>query len=368
MLNYRYCCVSTQKAPAPPVVRPSALQKHLQWEPLEGAVFRKTDFLARLDLYCFVSGKKYDRVLVHNPQEELNFFCSECNQGRIHLELRHDNPSSYGWIVTRAQICDCGDPPPKLHGLKADGVSALVGEGGWKLSDWDQLAYACFPYGYLCDSMTSTRSWCISCKRKDCDGEINIELHRVKDGPQYAEFCILSTVDCSDYCQKIGQEHDKSCTICCDEKLEEWVHLPCCSQYTCRFCLQKIVETGPPELMKHPYLLVVFRPYQNPAHRYRCPFCMTGFTPSTKIQHCVREESHVAKHEVEVRHLATVPYAYQSLDPDVPAHIATEADFALMSECHAEFLRQFEEEARIETAPTRESIIASLDSVLTNFE
>ena len=141
--------------------------------------------------------------------------------------------------------------------------------------------------------------------------------------------------------------------------MNEWIKFPC-GQGTCRECFHKLVQTCPSEILKRPDL-ALFEPDRNPAHHYSCPFCKMPYTPRTKVQHhkCSND---VTAHEVEVCELVPTPYAYQSFDHSLPAHIPTAAEYPEMQDrfamywdkVRAERLRETQANARNGGIPMEE--------------
>ena len=65
---------------------PTAMQQQLEWKPEKGAVFcQLTHFVVLLDVYCLVTGKRYERAKVDNKKKEADFVCTQCNEGYFHL-------------------------------------------------------------------------------------------------------------------------------------------------------------------------------------------------------------------------------------------------------------------------------------------
>ena len=168
---------------------------------------------------------------------------------------------------------------------------------------------------------------------------MNITLQYVRGGAKYDTMLVSSVIDCSTECKEVGNQNapivvrtppanDRVCRLCYQDQLDEWITLPCCDDKVkyCHDCFGKLVQSCPSSIMKEEKL-VVFDPDNNADHCYNCPFCRAPYTPRTKlVQHRVQND-HVPTLEVEVHSLITIPYAYQSFDLNLPAHIPTVAQY-----------------------------------------
>ena len=211
---------------------PTAMQQRLQWKPVKGAAFRRlTHFLALLKVYYFVTGKRYERKPVKDPRKECNFVCHGCEKGRVGLRIHRLNAKTSWWVVQTVTTCNCGSPSKRLKDLQLHGPTALVGHEMEEKSDWQPLAHACFPHGYVRQLLTS-RTWDICCQRKQCPGCMRMQLQYVRGGRKYDRLRILSVFDCDEQCKQAGNENgpvpvrapggeDRTCLICTQDQLEK---------------------------------------------------------------------------------------------------------------------------------------------------
>lgn len=350
----------------PPAAVPTAMQQRLEWKPAKGAAFRQMrHFVALLKVYSFANGKNYRKAEVEDSRKEADYVCDECRRGHIYLCIHRKNATVYWWVVRIAEICNCGSPPALLENLKSNGPTGLVGLDIAKREDWEPLAFACFPCGFVRDRRTS-RHWCISCQTKDCAGEMQIQLQYARNNNRkYRALRIQSAIDCSKRCREIGnqdtpvsvrppRQSDRACPLCCQEQPDEWIKLPCNKQ-TCRCCFEKLIQSCPSVMLLGPSL-IIFDPDHNAAHCYHCPFCKVPYTPRTKVVWHQAQDGGVTAREVEVRNVVTIPYAYQSFAGDKPAHIATADEYAAMEVQYAMYWDSVAEDTLRETAvvPTTE--------------
>ena len=341
----------------------ATIQQRLQWKPMESNIFREMgQFRSLLDVYCLATGKRYKRTVSSNNRNKAKFTCVDCKQGYCYLRLHRTSTASQ-WVVKRVRMCNCGTPPTILKALQTGDLTALVGQHMEKKSDWKLLANSCFPSGYVCNCITSRR-WYVCCKEKDCSGQMELKFRYEHGGRRYNAFCIASAVDCSMDCKNVERQATKTvteteerssetCPLCFQEKLDEWVKFPC-SKEICRSCFVKLVQTGPSQMLKYGSLLL-FEPETNQAHCYNCPFCKATFSATTTVQHHIRGKNSIGREvevyrEVEVRALVSIPYGYQSFDPDRPSHISTEGEYRSLQRPYAVYLHKIEEERLRETA------------------
>ena len=336
---------------------PTALQQRLGWKPVKRTAYREMgDFRSLFDVYCFATGKRYDRV--DNSRTEVDFVCRACKRGCCSLRQHRTSAASW-WSVKLVVACDCGEPPALLKDVESNDLTALVGRYVPQKSDWRLLACACFPRGYV-RSRPSSRRWRICCREEQCAGELDVQLQYVGGGRKYDAFTVLAASNCSKQCKEIGgqrsvipvralEEDGEACPLCCQDRLDEWVKFPC-GQQTCRGCFEKLVQSCPAEISKGANL-AVFEPSRNPSHHHSCPFCKAPYSSQTKVQHRVRTDE-IASREVRVCDLIPTPYAYQSFDANAPAHIATEAEYCAMEPRYEAYLRRVEaqrlQESRLE--------------------
>ena len=333
--------VMSEQDPVPMVSIPTAMQQRLYWKPVEGAMFRHMNqFVALLEVYSFATGKRYKRKAVRNSdkRKKATFICQQCKRGRVCVCIHRQNASLSWWFVRTVIMCECGSPPLDLvENLQSHGLTALVGiTVEPTCPEWHLLANACFPCGWRRKLGTPERKWDISCQREDCPGLLRVEKQYVNYARRYDKFRILSAIDCCDKCRQFGGEHgpvpvrapqghDRTCPLCCQEQLQEWIQFAC-RQRICVRCLQKLVQACPSEIAKNPSL-VVFDPDHNANHHYNCPFCKTAFRPQTKVVHYRYQGGDVIAQEEEVGGLVDIPYGYQSFDTDLPAHIANITEY-----------------------------------------
>jgi len=329
---------------------PTARQQRLRWEPAKQMAYRELgQFRALFNVYQFATGKRYARS--DKGRAAIKFICRACKRGCCSLRQYRTSAVSSWWGVRTVVTCDCGEPPALLEDLKSNDLTVLTNRYVPQKADWELLACACFPRGFI-RVRQSSRRWFISCRGKDCKGGLDIELVYLPDGRKYDAFRILSVVECSRQCKEVGgqgsvipvrapQENDDVCPLCCQTEPHEYVKFPC-GQRTCKGCFEKLVQSCPAEISKRPNL-AIFQPGRNPAHRHSCPFCKAAYCSQTRVQYWVRGSSNTA-HDVEVHELVTIPFAYQSFDPGVPGHIATEADYHAMQIRYDAYLRQVEAE------------------------
>jgi len=347
---------------------PTAMQQRLEWKPVKGAVFRQlTQFKVLLDVYCLVTGKRYERVV--NERTEAGFACTQCSKGRFHLRIQRTSATGDRWIMKTVKICSCGAPPALVEDLKSNDLTKLVGKKVSPKSVWKPLANACFPYGYIRDKSQSSRRWSIHCKRPTCSGEIKTELDYVRGGGKYDAFRIVAAVNCSQACREDGNESipistkppeddDLSCPLCFEEEPMFSVEFPC-GKRTCRDCFQKLVETCPSEMLKRKGLWR-FDPDRDDTPCHHCPFCKDAYTPRTKMQLHERDKADAAS-EVKVRELVHIPYAYQSFDDEMQAHVPTQADFVAANEQYVAYLDRMEQEALEASAVPQPEMWSLLD-------
>lgn len=183
------------------------LQQRLQWKPAKGEIFRfMNDFVDHLNVYSFATGKRYFRGKVDNKRNEAKFVCKRCRRGYVYLRIRRFTVK-YHWHVKVVKTCDCGTPSDLLTDVESNNFASLVGRRVQPKSDWKLMAAACFPRGHSRDKSSSSRRWCISCKRENCNGQIKVETQWVKK-EKYNAFTILSAVGCSKECGKIDDDDD----------------------------------------------------------------------------------------------------------------------------------------------------------------
>ena len=287
------------------------------------------------------TGKRYEKDAASSQKmKKATFVCQQCKRGRICLRTHRQNARLYWWFVRTATICDCGSPPlPLVKKLESHGLTALVGSTVEPtIPDWRLLANACFPCGWRRQHGTPRclREWDIFCERKDCPGQLHVQLQYVNHTRKYDRLHIVSAVDCCDKCKQFGSEdgpvpvkapqgNDRTCPLCCQEQMEGWIEFSC-RQCICVPCLQMLVQACPSAIAKYPSL-VVFDPDRKADHCYNCPFCKAAFQPRTKVVHYRYQGGDVIVQEEEVAQLVSIPYGYQSFDTDSPAHIATVADY-----------------------------------------
>ena len=354
---------------------PTAVQQRLRWKPAKDAAFRHLQQFSRLlEVYCFATGKRYERKPVDHPKKEALFVCKQCRKGRVRLRIHRKNATHYWWVVRTAATCECGSPPNRLENLRLHGLTALVGYTMEPKSDWTLLANTCFPCGYKRKKGSPERKWSISCRRKDCPGQLQIELEYINYARRYDKFRIQSAVDCCEECKQVGKQNkdgpvpvraphidDRSCPLCYQEETNDWIEFPCgkpptSPHMTCTCCLQKLVRACPSVVATNPTLMV-FKPDDDPTHCYSCPFCKVAYTPRTKvIQHRVREGGVVITREVEVGSLVVIPFGYQSFDDTLPAYIETAARYdALFAQ-----YREYEDNAGQVSVPFSVELLAEL--------
>ena len=182
---------------------PTALQQRLDWKPAKRTAYRQlTEFRRLFNVYCFATGKRYSHVAI--GRVEVDFVCRQCERGCCSVRLHRTSAASW-WSVKTVIDCDCGEPPALLDDLKSNDLTSLVGRYVPHKSDWELLACACFPRGYVRNRLTSRR-WDISCKGERCNGKLDVELQYISGGRKYDAFTVLAASNCSEQCKEIGGE------------------------------------------------------------------------------------------------------------------------------------------------------------------
>ena len=121
--------------------------------------YKSNHFLSLFDVYCFATGKRYERAPVRDKNKETKLVCKICKKGYCYLRIRRKSLNRSWWIVKKVKTCDCGTPPALLEDFQTGGPIVMVGQYIPRLSDWTLVAHACFPRGYICDKSKSSRRW-----------------------------------------------------------------------------------------------------------------------------------------------------------------------------------------------------------------
>jgi len=332
--------MSEQEQEREPPMVPTTMRQRLDWRPVEGAAFPQLrEFVLLLQVYSLATGKRYDKIKVEDPQKHQLYRCRTCDEGYVLLRIERRNAHMYWWEVETVFTCDCGSPSGVVQYLREDGASALMGRTSLRTEDWELLASACFPCGFV-RNRNSLRDWDIRCQRKNCPGRMQIELQYVQGGTKYERLHVTSVVDCG--C------NDRSCPICTQDEFQEWIEFPC-GKRTCSTCLQQLVQSCPPAILTNP-CLVVFDPDRNASHCYNCPFCKTPYVPKTELtQHRVQGRGVISR-KVPLYQLVEIPYAYQSFDSHLPAHIPNATQYEAVRTRYTAYWNSVANERLRETA------------------
>lgn len=343
---------------------PTTIQRRLEWVPAIGSAFWTVEgFEAQFKVYMFATGRYYGRrwddAIDHT--KEAFFGCYNCyEEGMIHLQFKQcqDQPTKC-WIVEYIHECECGPhttPSPWVNKLKETGLSALTNQiVGTKVS-LKLLGTVCFPAGYVSVRGDTSGSRHVGCKRINCQGKLIVKTTNKRSYGGQKLIQVESAVECCWDCRNSGtgepfvvkqsaRTNDlKTCIICCQENLQDWVTMPC-GQETCKACLERLVHLCPVEI-KRVQNVVVFKPHTNPRHCYTCPFCKSPFYPKTVIETHSRVldqefmKVNTVTNRWKVEQLVDTPYAYQSFDMKSPRESVTEQEYPAVMLRYHRYLRE----------------------------